>query len=1019
MVFRGSARAQLPLFVAMAVLFASPLALAVPANGIDCNCSKLGFFNVGVQPVELAAPASGGNPFSGQSTDHLWTVTAGPVTTSSPLIHFVITATGSTVPIREDDATFWGFSPDSRSFAAFYIEPGTGFMVLKLYNLGSSPGTLVRTFTYPNDPHRILFSPHGKYLFLARTTMVNQANLQMVDVTTGAFVLNKTFNFQHQVGVQQDPGCWPDMGPPPVVDAGAPADPDAGIDGGLDAGDDAGVPAGVADAGWGSGPCIMDGFGLVAWGFSPDALDRTFLYNYVTSPTQYSWNVVNLVTLAEKHDDTLTAAGFSVISPCGDMVARIQEPFSSQFQPVFLVTQTMSFVTPAPSMVLGLDVFIDARATSHVAVVGGTTALTEYTMVPNTAGQSCTAPPPGNPPVAAFTPPSVVWARRPATFFDQSSFSSPLATWSWDFGDSKTASTATAPHTFADAGTYQVALTVVDSDGRPGTVSHPVVVGVKPAPVANFDWTPLNPVAGAAVTLMDRSTDVEAIPDHLWDFPPEAVVISRTPDNTQLVLKLCQTSDISLTAVDWLGQRSTKTQTVVVTPKASTIIDVPSGGSLADAVAIACPGDTIKLAAGSFAGDVVLDRVHLEGAGAGLSIVHGGVRLDSPAGFLQHVSKLTVADSSVAGLRVLGDGTGVLEDLEVTNNLGSGVGAYNHGSVELRRSHVHHNQGLSGAGITAGVVGTVIVEDCEIDSNTATDQGGGADIGEVDILYFRRNYVHHNTAGFAGGAALYTANDWDVSGNRFAFNTAANGAGGVSVQSLDFAGNLVAHNTGGGVYAWSAELVNCTIADNIGRPGVDGSPTAVRNSLVFGNHGADGGPADLGGYLQSNSLVGSSPCFSAAGDYHLMMGSPAIDTGDNSVVPAYLTKDLDGTDRIQAGVVGGPAIVDMGAYEFVAGTSGGSCAAPDAGVDAGAVAEVDAGVDAGAVVEVDAGVDAGADDGGPVLGEDAGLEADGGSDVVPDKPGCGGCASGAGGVAPLLFAFALVPALRRRRRAQC
>jgi hypothetical protein len=58
-------------------------------------------------------------------------------------------------------------------------------------------------------------------------------------------------------------------------------------------------------------------------------------------------------------------------------------------------------------------------------------------------------------------------------------------------------------------------------------------------------------------------------------------------------------------------------------------------------------------------------------------------------------------------------------------------------------------------------------------------------------------------------------------------------------------------------------------------------------------------------------------------DFRLRKGSPAIDSGDNDAVPAFLTHDLDGNPRIidepltpDAGVpVGADAYVDRGAYE--------------------------------------------------------------------------------------------------------
>ena len=49
----------------------------------------------------------------------------------------------------------------------------------------------------------------------------------------------------------------------------------------------------------------------------------------------------------------------------------------------------------------------------------------------------------------------------------------------------------------------------------------------------------------------------------------------------------------------------------------------------------------------------------------------------------------------------------------------------------------------------------------------------------------------------------------------------------------------------------------------------------------------------------------------ATGDLHLELGSPAIDVGNNSLVPAGVTTDIDGYPRIHGGVV------VMGAYESV------------------------------------------------------------------------------------------------------
>ncbi|MDY0341692.1 MAG: PKD domain-containing protein, partial [Coriobacteriia bacterium] len=75
------------------------------------------------------------------------------------------------------------------------------------------------------------------------------------------------------------------------------------------------------------------------------------------------------------------------------------------------------------------------------------------------------------------------------------------ATFSWNFGDGKTAETkgsAAVKHTYAIGGTYQVTLTVTGEGGLASSKTKPIEV-IGKQPVVDFTFTPAEPAAGQAV----------------------------------------------------------------------------------------------------------------------------------------------------------------------------------------------------------------------------------------------------------------------------------------------------------------------------------------------------------------------------------------------------------------------------------------------------------------------------------------------------------------------------------------
>ena len=88
-------------------------------------------------------------------------------------------------------------------------------------------------------------------------------------------------------------------------------------------------------------------------------------------------------------------------------------------------------------------------------------------------------------PTAAFTwSPASPVAQDPVSFDGTGSHSNNaggyIIDYQWNFGDTGTGTGASPSHTYAAAGTYTVSLTVKDDVGKTDTVTHSVVVGLRP-----------------------------------------------------------------------------------------------------------------------------------------------------------------------------------------------------------------------------------------------------------------------------------------------------------------------------------------------------------------------------------------------------------------------------------------------------------------------------------------------------------------------------------------------------------
>lgn len=218
-------------------------------------------------------------------------------------------------------------------------------------------------------------------------------------------------------------------------------------------------------------------------------------------------------------------------------------------------------------------------------------------------------------------------------------------------------------------------------------------------------------------------------------------------------------------------------------------------------------------------------------------------------------------------------------------------------------------------GISTGYGGAIsfskiaaTISNCEfINNKTANYGGGGVYFSSTTTACTVKNCKFYNNIAKDGGA-IYSGSGFtlNVINSTIAYNTATNssagGGGGIYgagttylFNSIVFANKKVTtpeqlRGTGIGVNIGTFYL-NTNVIDG-GKPSVNGTFNSVNN-----NDGIDANNAD--------------PAFidGSTGNLHLQANSPAINKGDNSLIPSNITTDIENKNRILE------TIVDLGCYE--------------------------------------------------------------------------------------------------------
>jgi len=186
-----------------------------------------------------------------------------------------------------------------------------------------------------------------------------------------------------------------------------------------------------------------------------------------------------------------------------------------------------------------------------------------------------------NPNTISWTLPSSVCEDTEAEFEDNSD---DAVSWLWDFGDDDTSSDQNPSHVYADAGTYTVSLTVINSYGCDVTVTDEITVNA-----FVIDWeVPEEACANTEVMFEDNTLNATA---WLWDFGDDITSAEQNPSHTY---ESDGSFTVTLTVTNSLGCTMTVTEDIEVSPNKSgwslptapvcTYTDLQFGATAGDAI---------------------------------------------------------------------------------------------------------------------------------------------------------------------------------------------------------------------------------------------------------------------------------------------------------------------------------------------------------------------------------------------------------------------------------------------------
>ena len=218
-------------------------------------------------------------------------------------------------------------------------------------------------------------------------------------------------------------------------------------------------------------------------------------------------------------------------------------------------------------------------------------------------------------------------------FMSTTTANTPIASWSWNFGDGSIGTGFGINHVFDSAGTFSIKLNVIDGLGCHDSITKPLLITVYPVPSARFTANITQGCAPLTVNFTSQSTAVPpaTLTGYSWNFG-DGTSIVQNPTHTYT---LPGVYTVSLTVTDSQGCDSTKTKYFYIT------VTHPNAAFTFDSVV--CSGEPVSFTNSSTGGGI---SYHWDFGDAGTSLLPNPIHTyNVPQTIVKYVT-LTVTDTN-------------------------------------------------------------------------------------------------------------------------------------------------------------------------------------------------------------------------------------------------------------------------------------------------------------------------------------------------------------------------------------